>query len=79
MKVEVAVLGSPSVRRPVVSVDVKQHLKKNWLWNDLAGVYISRITPATQPKSISRSRWNPAAVCLPVFLILSSGDLSAFE
>ena len=28
MKVEVAVLGSPSLRVSMVSVDVKQHLKK---------------------------------------------------
>ena len=29
MKVEVAVLGSPSLIRPMVSIDVKQHLKNS--------------------------------------------------
>ena len=32
VKVEVAVLGSPSLIIPTVSVDVKQHLKKKAFW-----------------------------------------------
>ena len=31
MKVEVAVLGSPSLTVLMVSMEVKQHLKKNWI------------------------------------------------